>query len=309
MKLPFKKMQAINDLANLLYDFLPGNPHPYADPKISFKGIAHDLNLSNYWQNGSKLPAITTLLKNIFKHEREIFCKLILTIVERAMEYRNNKDDPLKKEEIKELNTLLKQLEFKIPELWDPDFLNSLPSDPKEKSTDNRKNKKQNKKQLKKLKQELFELEKEDPQKRGLKFEDFLNDLFKYFQLDPKSSFRVNKKGEQIDGSFQYNNEIYLVEAKWWKKPIGIKELAGFKMKVQGKASWSRGLFISYNGFTKQGLKSLNNKGATNIICMDGQDLYFILNDEISLKKVIDSKVRMAAETGKIYYPVFEIKS
>ncbi len=40
---------AIPDLADYLYEDLPGNPHPYANPEISFPGVASKLGLSAHW--------------------------------------------------------------------------------------------------------------------------------------------------------------------------------------------------------------------------------------------------------------------
>lgn len=69
---------------------------------------------------------------------------------------------------------------------------------------------------LDELKQRFFEIAINDNhQSRGLLLEKFLNDLFLFFDLDPKSSFKIT--GEQIDGSFTFDNTDYLVEAKWQK--------------------------------------------------------------------------------------------
>jgi hypothetical protein len=50
-----------------------------------------------------------------------------------------------------------------------------------------------------------------------------------------RESFRL--KDEQIDGSFQFNNETYLVEAKWHGKPIGVAELHTCHGKIEQKVS------------------------------------------------------------------------
>ncbi|WP_321186323.1 hypothetical protein [Rhizobium sp. SJZ105] len=52
------------------------------------------------------------------------------------------------------------------------------------------------------------------PQARGFAFESFLTDLFQSYGLAPRGSFRP-REGEQIDGSFELDNDTYLVEAKW----------------------------------------------------------------------------------------------
>jgi len=44
MSLSLSESLAINEIARFLYDFLPGNPHPYANQGISFQGIAREMN-------------------------------------------------------------------------------------------------------------------------------------------------------------------------------------------------------------------------------------------------------------------------
>jgi hypothetical protein len=300
MSLSLSESQAINEIARFFYDFLPGNPHPYANQGISFQGIAREMNLLMFWQEGSKLPAITTLLENTLDHHRDLFCDLILEIVRRGLKYRNNKGNPITREEILELNELITKVEFKIPELWNNDFLNSLPSD---KIENEQQQFDQNK--LDTLKKSLIDFVSINEQKRGFKFEKFLKEFFDTFGLKPKSSFRL--VGEQIDGSLQLKGYTYLIEAKWQNKPVGNADLLIFRGKVEGKASWSRGLFISYNGFSKDGLEAFSKVGATNIICMDGQDLYFILEGKISLNEAIELKARRAAETGEAFINIYSL--
>lgn len=48
MGLSLKEKQIISEINELLCSFLPGEPHPFADEKISFKGVASDLGLDNF---------------------------------------------------------------------------------------------------------------------------------------------------------------------------------------------------------------------------------------------------------------------
>jgi len=66
------------------------------------------------------------------------------------------------------------------------------------------------------LKEKLLLLDKLDPHNRGFEFEKFLKDLFESHRLAPRSSFRLI--GEQIDGCFELNSDVYLLEAKWHAK-------------------------------------------------------------------------------------------
>ncbi|MFX1532878.1 MAG: hypothetical protein ACFFDI_01440 [Promethearchaeota archaeon] len=62
MPLSLQKTKAIAEMSSLLYDFLPGEPYPFADQNISFVGIANKLGLSYFWTLGNKGIAISNLL-------------------------------------------------------------------------------------------------------------------------------------------------------------------------------------------------------------------------------------------------------
>lgn len=153
------------------------------------------------------------------------------------------------------------------------------------------------------LKTELVSLSNLEPQARGYAFEKFLKQLFDAYGLAAQEPFRL--RGEQIDGSFQLANEIYLVEAKWQSQPTGVAELHTFHGKIEQKAAWTRGLFVSNSGFTDDGLSAFGR--GKRVICMDGYDLYETLNREIPLNHVLDCKVRRAAETGAPFIRVRDL--
>lgn len=144
------------------------------------------------------------------------------------------------------------------------------------------------------LKTDLLQITKLEPPPRGLAFEKFLKNAFDVFGLEARDPFRL--RGEQIDRSFVLSNETYLLEAKWQGVLTGVADLHAFQGKVEQKAAWARGLFISQSGFSEDGLVAFG-KGK-RVICMDGLDLYEILNRELPLDTVLDRKVRRAAETG-----------
>lgn len=142
-----------------------------------------------------------------------------------------------------------------------------------------------------------------DLQARGFAFEKFLKDTFDIYGMSAHASFRI--RGEQIDGSFQLDAETYLLEARWRNAPANVTDLHAFNGKVEDKASWTRGLFVSQSGFTKDGLHAFG--GGKRVVCMDGFDLHESLNSGIHLADVIALKVRHAAETGMPYISVREL--
>jgi hypothetical protein len=142
-----------------------------------------------------------------------------------------------------------------------------------------------------------------EPHPRGFAFEKFLKELFDANGMDGRASFRV--VGEQIDGSFEMSGETYLLEAKWTSKPVDAADLRSFNAKVEDKASWSRGLFVSDSGFTEDGLLAFG-KGK-RLVCMDGLDICEMLQKKLSLQEVLSKKVRRAAETGKPFVRLREL--
>lgn len=153
------------------------------------------------------------------------------------------------------------------------------------------------------LGQELFDIRKLAPQARGYAFESFLQNLFGSSDLQPRAPFRLD--GEQIDGSFQLGGDTYLVEAKWLRGPVGVGELHTFHGKVDQKAAWTRGLFISYLGFTDVGLEAFGR--GKKVICMSGEDIYLALGAKVPIRELIERKARMAAETGRTFVPFSEL--
>ena len=120
---------------------------------------------------------------------------------------------------------------------------------------------------------------------------------FSIFKLSPRSSFR--NPGEQIDGSFRLNDDFYLLEAKWHQNRTPAADLHVFEGKLSTKAKWARGVFISWMGFTDEGLTAFV-KGK-RVICVSGYDLYHSLSHGIALPDLLDAKLRHAAETGEPY--------
>jgi hypothetical protein len=150
---------------------------------------------------------------------------------------------------------------------------------------------------------DLIALSKLDPHPRGFGFEKFLKRTFDAYGLEARDAFRL--KGEQIDGSFQLANETYLLEAKWQNAPSGVAELHVFHGKLEQKAAWARGLFISNSGFADGGLEAFGR--GKRVVCMDGYDLYEVLRRNLPLGKVLERKVRHAAETGVCFARVRDL--
>jgi hypothetical protein len=147
---------------------------------------------------------------------------------------------------------------------------------------------------------ELEAMKMMTPQQRGYRFESWLNELFAAFRLIPNAGFRI--VGEQIDGSFILHNEIYLVEAKWHTQKTAAPDLHVFQSKLDQKATWTRGVFISWQGFSSEAFEAWGRN--KSIVCMTGYDLYHMLTNNISLIELLEKKIRHAAERGEYFIDI-----
>jgi hypothetical protein len=205
------------------------------------------------------------------------------------------------REEMHAVNREIAGVGFKIPELVDPAFIDSLPRAASAESEGTG----LTLDALASLKADFFALNALEPQPRGYAFETLLNTIFKVHGLEPRSPFRVT--GEQIDGSIQLDGETYLAEARWRNAPSDAAQLYGLHGKVSGKAQWSRGLFIAYSGFTPDGLEAFGRGKPTNLICVNGLDLLHVLAGGLDLAQVIRLKARRAAETNEAFVAVRDL--
>lgn len=135
-------------------------------------------------------------------------------------------------------------------------------------------------------------------QARGRLFERFLQELFNRQSIKMGDPFSIN--GEQIDGTFKFEGENYIVEAKWQDASTSTGDLYKFAHKVDGKMH-GRGMFISVNAFSTEGIRAIVVGKQIQTILMDGEDLSSVLEGRITLEKLLDYKVRAAQTRGEVY--------
>jgi len=156
---------------------------------------------------------------------------------------------------------------------------------------------------LERLQREFSELSAmPDRQLAGLAFERLLTRLFDLFELEPRGSFQV--VGEQIDGSFVLDRETYLVEAKWTAERVSEADLLVLRGKIEGKSTFTRGLFVSVNGYSPEAIVGLGKGKSANFVMVDGSHLYRVLRGDWPLDSLLRRVLRLLAETGEPYVPV-----
>lgn len=139
------------------------------------------------------------------------------------------------------------------------------------------------------------------PQQRGFEFETFLMDLFREHDVEVRKPFRTH--GLQIDGSFKFESNHYLLEAKWTSAAECATSLYEFKGKVERNLG-GRGLFISINGFAAHTVSNVQTSGAHTILMADGEDIQYVLDERVSLMRMLEHKIEAATTHAHIYYDV-----
>lgn len=298
--------KAAADLARLFYDFLPGSGGRSWRGHVTFETVATHAGVGDFWSGGSKEPALARLLEQTLKHRRNRFEELVLAIVSEGIKYRRSKGNDVRESEILAVNRIIKALGFKFPDPWDPTFLASLERDlalqPEEPATVARYEPTplgMIQSELPILRMEFYHLATaSNRQTAGIALEKLLNRLFQIFDLNPGKAFRVT--GEQIDGTFNLDHETYLLEAKWEAKPVCEAPLLTFRGKVEGKSVFTRGLFLSINGFTPDAIAAITRGKQPTFILADGADLSPVFEQAIRFDDLLRLKVNNLAATGEM---------
>jgi hypothetical protein len=318
MSLKLKESRAIADLADLLYGYLPGSGSANWKGHVSFRTVAEKVGVGEFWQPGSKTPMITALLERTLEYRRGRFEPLIVEIVRAGLIYRSKQGFPVKPEEIDKLNGLILELGFKFPDLWDPSFKMTLAQDGATRAKEHvqkvttqemlkETERSRRSKELEKLKKTFYDLHgNSNRQQVGFEFEKILNGMFNLHDLSPREPFRV--VGEQIDGSFELDHEIYLLEAKWKQEPCPEADLLIFRGKIEGKSAYTRGVFVSFNGVSKDAAHAITQGKQPNFFSIDGYDITMLLEDNVDLATFFRKRQRILAEEGRIVVPFNELR-
>lgn len=155
---------------------------------------------------------------------------------------------------------------------------------------------------IQEVKSNLFSLIREkNPQKRGKALEKVLNELFDCYGILVRDAFTITGECgegiiEQIDGLIELDGDLYLVEMKWWKKPIGKREMSEHLVRIASRGGQARGLFISYSNFTEPAIYECRNALNRNLVVVLAtlEEIVKLLEGEGDLKKWLKKKITSA---------------
>jgi restriction system protein len=136
-----------------------------------------------------------------------------------------------------------------------------------------------------------------DPRKRGKALEGVLNRLFASYEILVREAFTVRGEPgegivEQIDGLVEITGHLYLVEMKWWDKPIGREEIAPHLVSVFNRGD-VRGIFIAYSGFSPAAIAEVKTALAQKIVVlMELEEITRALDRDMDLKELLARKIQ-----------------
>ena len=316
MPLSLKQSKALRDLAQAVSGFLPGSGNASWSGHITFRSVAERVGVAEFWPGGSKLPAVTSLLENTFEKRRPKFEVLVVEVFRAGLTYRQKNGNPVTAGELDQINQSVLELGFKFPDLWDPKFRSSLKGGTEtaarptreNSGADRRREKEQGERrvELESLRKDFLELGKQqDRQAAGLAFEKVLNRVFALHGLAPREPFRVI--GEQIDGSFELDHEIYLLEARWRKDPSSPADLYVFREKIEGKSKFTRGVFLSIHGVSPDAPDAITRGKQPNFFVVDGIDMMMLFDERMDLLTFLRRRQRLLAEQGRVCVPFSDL--
>lgn len=150
------------------------------------------------------------------------------------------------------------------------------------------------------VKRDLYDIFSENnSQKRGKALEGILNRLFEASGILVREAFALGgSKGEgiveQIDGVVEIEGALYLIEMKWWHKPLGVGEVSHHLVRIHNRGQ-ARGIIISESGYTgpaiticKEALRD------TVIILCKLEEIVMLLEHEKDLKAFLRAKINAA---------------
>jgi len=156
----------------------------------------------------------------------------------------------------------------------------------------------------------LFGMPDDERQKRGKLLEGVLNRLFKAGDILVREAFElVGEEGEgviaQIDGVVEIDGYLYLVEMKWWSKPLGKIEVSPHLVNIFNRGHVG-GILISASGYTDPAITVCKEALSQKVIVLcELDEIVLLLERRGSLKEFLKAKINVAAlEKKPLYKPL-----
>jgi hypothetical protein len=145
----------------------------------------------------------------------------------------------------------------------------------------------------------LFGMSDGQSQKRERLLEGILNRLFEANDIPVREAFKsAGQEGEgtaeHIEGVIEINGRSYLVEMKWWNKPVGSQHVAPHLVRVFNRG-YSGGVLVSSSNFTQSAIticrEALPHRAA--MLC-ELEEIVSLLERSGNLKDFLEAKIAAA---------------
>jgi hypothetical protein len=151
------------------------------------------------------------------------------------------------------------------------------------------------------VKADLFALfGDQNPQHRGKALEGVLNRLFETEQILVHEAFEVRDEDtgsaiEQIDGAIEIDARLYLVEMKWWDKPLGRGDVASHLVRVYSRGQ-AGGILISNSPYTPAAVADCKDAlKVQTVVLVELKEIVQALTLNLSVRELLATKIRAAA--------------
>ncbi|MGH7193426.1 MAG: restriction endonuclease, partial [Candidatus Saccharimonadales bacterium] len=151
------------------------------------------------------------------------------------------------------------------------------------------------------------------PQQRGKKLEVALNNLFAAYDVLVSQAFHlVGDEGEgvieQVDGVIELKGQIYFVEMKWYRAPVGVPEISPHLVRLMGRDQ-ARGFLISASDFTDPALRFTRDFLQQKVLALCHVDeVVAVLDSEHDLTDFLNQKVQAAIVLKNPYFRPLDAK-
>jgi hypothetical protein len=99
------------------------------------------------------------------------------------------------------------------------------------------------------------------------------------------------------------------MESKWEKDPLPEADLLVFRGKIEGKSTFTRGLFIALNDISGPAKDAITRGKSPSFFVMNGHDLLMILSEAMTLPEFLKQRVRLLEEEGRVCVPFAELRN
>lgn len=293
------KTKALEEIAALIVDFLPGPAPGYPVVPHSFQGIARELDLGSFWQGHSKPQSVEALLEGALESSPEKFSELLLRIIDACRHHHKSDKNSLTVQDIDEIRICLKKLDLHISQMESEDFVAGLPF---------RMHTQRATKALQRnvvdlnsrMRKELIALTMMPESEQAYALELFLNKLFINGGLSPHSPFR--QKDAQIAGEFHSGKQIVQLNA-FWQPAITESQISEILHQVSEQAKC---MLFSLRGFSDDIKHFISEAREPSLFATDVRDIFLVLDGGANLEQMIGLKLK-SAEKGNPFASVEQL--